>query len=143
MQDKSVLLTKLHLYEAQPIPTGYPISTQKNGNTLVTPLKLRVSIDDGDHPLSGGSRSHVSLGNTKKRKGGVKGRARDLLASYLTNRVQKIDVNNIRSSGSVVRMGEPQGSILDFILKWIWIHFNMKRGIKACRHYCIPRSYFR
>ncbi|GBP97976.1 hypothetical protein EVAR_70462_1 [Eumeta japonica] len=38
----------------------------------------------------------------------------DLLASYLTNRIQKVDVNNMRSSGSVVRMGVPQGLILVF-----------------------------
>ncbi|GBP10621.1 hypothetical protein EVAR_76438_1 [Eumeta japonica] len=32
---------------------------------------------------------------------GVTGHALDVLPSYLTNRVQKIDANNIRSSGSV------------------------------------------
>ncbi|GBP10758.1 hypothetical protein EVAR_6311_1 [Eumeta japonica] len=37
----------------------------------------------------------------------------DLLASYLTNRVQKIDVNKTRSSRSVVRMGVSEGSILN------------------------------
>ncbi|GBP28864.1 hypothetical protein EVAR_24540_1 [Eumeta japonica] len=37
---------------------------------------------------------------------GVTGRALDLLASYLTNRV-----NNLRSSGSVVHMGVPQNAI--------------------------------
>ncbi|GBP38542.1 hypothetical protein EVAR_96144_1 [Eumeta japonica] len=42
----------------------------------------------------------------------VTGRAFDLLASYLTNSVQKVDINNMRSSGSVVRMGVLQGSIL-------------------------------
>ncbi|GBP11876.1 Probable RNA-directed DNA polymerase from transposon BS [Eumeta japonica] len=44
---------------------------------------------------------------------GVMGRALDLRALYLTNRVQKVDVNNMRSSRSVVRMGVPQRSILE------------------------------
>ncbi|GBP78594.1 hypothetical protein EVAR_57162_1 [Eumeta japonica] len=38
---------------------------------------------------------------------GVKGRALDLLASYLTNRVRKFDVINMRSSGTMVRMRVP------------------------------------
>ncbi|GBP43500.1 hypothetical protein EVAR_30457_1 [Eumeta japonica] len=38
-------------------------------------------------------------------------RALDLLASYLTNRIQKINVDNMRSSGSVARIGVLQGSI--------------------------------
>ncbi|GBP77403.1 Probable RNA-directed DNA polymerase from transposon BS [Eumeta japonica] len=45
---------------------------------------------------------------------GVTGRALDLLALYFTNRVQKID--NMRSSGSGVCMGVPQGSILGLTL---------------------------
>ncbi|GBP63771.1 hypothetical protein EVAR_40371_1 [Eumeta japonica] len=32
----------------------------------------------------------------------AKGRALDLLASYLTNRIQNVDVNNMRSSGSML-----------------------------------------
>ncbi|GBP68308.1 hypothetical protein EVAR_4907_1 [Eumeta japonica] len=44
---------------------------------------------------------------------GVTGRALNLLASYLTNRIQKVDVNNMSSSGSVVCMEVPQGSSLD------------------------------
>ncbi|GBP53405.1 hypothetical protein EVAR_48157_1 [Eumeta japonica] len=40
---------------------------------------------------------------------GVTGRTLDLRVLYLTNRVQKVDVNNIKSSGSVVRMGVPHG----------------------------------
>ncbi|GBP27658.1 hypothetical protein EVAR_12702_1 [Eumeta japonica] len=38
---------------------------------------------------------------------GVTDRELDLLASHLTNSVQKGDINNMRSSGSVVRMGMP------------------------------------
>ncbi|GBP69633.1 hypothetical protein EVAR_44677_1 [Eumeta japonica] len=40
------------------------------------------------------------------------GSALDLLASYLTNRIQKVNVNDMRSSASVARIGEPQGLIL-------------------------------
>lgn len=43
---------------------------------------------------------------------GIAGLALDLLKSYLCGRVQKVDVNGTRSSGSVVNMGVPQGSIL-------------------------------
>ncbi|GBP59811.1 hypothetical protein EVAR_30080_1 [Eumeta japonica] len=42
---------------------------------------------------------------------GVTSRALDLLASYLTNTV-KVDDNDMRPSGYVVRMGVPQGSII-------------------------------
>ncbi|GBP26557.1 hypothetical protein EVAR_86060_1 [Eumeta japonica] len=43
---------------------------------------------------------------------GVKGRAFDFLASYLTYRAQRIDVNDMRSSGPVLRIEVPQKSIL-------------------------------
>ncbi|GBP36130.1 Probable RNA-directed DNA polymerase from transposon BS [Eumeta japonica] len=56
----------------------------------------------------------------KLRHYGVTGRALDLLKSYLSNRVQRVDVNNTRSSGSIVHMGVPQGSILGpFLLVYI------------------------
>ncbi|GBP74945.1 Probable RNA-directed DNA polymerase from transposon BS [Eumeta japonica] len=48
----------------------------------------------------------------KLRHYGVTGRALDLLKSYLSNRVQRVDVNGKKSSGSIVHMGVPQGSIL-------------------------------
>ncbi|GBP43216.1 hypothetical protein EVAR_39273_1 [Eumeta japonica] len=38
---------------------------------------------------------------------GVTDRVLDLLTLYLTNRVQRSDVNNMRSSGSVIRMEVP------------------------------------
>ncbi|GBP66070.1 hypothetical protein EVAR_37532_1 [Eumeta japonica] len=53
---------------------------------------------------------NISLG--KLHHYGGMGRALDLLASYSTHRLQKVDVNNMRSFVSVVRMGVPQGSIL-------------------------------
>ena len=43
---------------------------------------------------------------------GIRGRAGDLIYSYLCNRQQKVSINGVTSSGSLVRMGRPQGSIL-------------------------------
>ena len=43
---------------------------------------------------------------------GIRGRAANLLTPYLANRVQRIDVNGKKSTGLVISMGVPQGSIL-------------------------------
>ncbi|GBP30075.1 hypothetical protein EVAR_14593_1 [Eumeta japonica] len=50
---------------------------------------------------------------------GVTGRELDLLASYLTNRIQRVDVNNMRSFRSVA---EQQGSILGPFLFLVYIN---------------------
>ncbi|GBP63440.1 hypothetical protein EVAR_35330_1 [Eumeta japonica] len=59
----------------------------------------------------------TSYGDTR-----VTDRALDLLALYLVNRVQKVDVNNMRSSGSAVRMALPKRSILDPFLLLVYIN---------------------
>ncbi|GBP06697.1 Probable RNA-directed DNA polymerase from transposon BS [Eumeta japonica] len=64
---------------------------------------------------------HESL-IVKPRHYGVTGRALDLLKSYLSNRVQRVDVNGMRSSGSIVHMGVPQESILGSFLFLIYIN---------------------
>ncbi|GBP17317.1 Nuclear pore complex protein Nup205 [Eumeta japonica] len=55
----------------------------------------------------------------KLRHYGVTGRALDLLKSYLSNRV---DVNGKKSSGSIVHMGVPQGTILGPFLFLVYIN---------------------
>ncbi|GBP24106.1 RNA-directed DNA polymerase from mobile element jockey [Eumeta japonica] len=58
----------------------------------------------------------------KLRHYGVTGRALDLLKSYLSNRVQRVDVNGTKPSRSIVYMGVPQGSILGPILVLVYIN---------------------
>ncbi|GBP89069.1 Probable RNA-directed DNA polymerase from transposon BS [Eumeta japonica] len=43
---------------------------------------------------------------------GVMGRSLGLPKSYLSDRIQRVDINGERSSGFIVNMGVPQGSIL-------------------------------
>lgn len=58
----------------------------------------------------------------KLRHYGVSGHALSLLESYLSNRIQQVDINGERSSGSAVRMGVPQGSILGPFLFLVYIN---------------------
>ena len=53
---------------------------------------------------------------------GIKDAALNLLISYLSNRIQKVDINGKKSSGSVVSMGVPQGSILGPFLFLVYIN---------------------
>ncbi|CAH2095977.1 unnamed protein product [Euphydryas editha] len=53
---------------------------------------------------------------------GVNGKALDLIASYLSNRIQHVSINGTNSSGSVLKMGVPQGSILGPFLFLIYIN---------------------
>ena len=53
---------------------------------------------------------------------GIKDAALNLLISYLSNSIQKVDINGKKSSGSVVSMGVPQGSILGPFLFLVYIN---------------------
>lgn len=58
----------------------------------------------------------------KLRHYGVKNRALDLLRSYLNNRSQAVEINGFKSSGSLVKIGVPQGSILGPFLFIVYIN---------------------
>lgn len=65
--------------------------------------------------------SHATL-ISKLKHYGVQNRAIDLVQSYLSNRVQKVDVGGERSSGSTIDMGVPQGSILGPFLFLVYVN---------------------
>lgn len=65
---------------------------------------------------------HHSTLVRKLRHYGVKDQALGLLESYLTDRVQMVDVNGKRSPGSSISMGVPQGSILGPFLFLVYIN---------------------
>ena len=48
--------------------------------------------------------------------------AADLVLSYLSNRQQKVNINGATSSGSLVKMGVPQGSIVGPFLFLVYIN---------------------
>ncbi|GBP84377.1 RNA-directed DNA polymerase from mobile element jockey [Eumeta japonica] len=50
------------------------------------------------------------------------GRSLGLLESYLSDRIQRVDVDGERSSGSAVNMGVPQGSVLGPFLFLVYIN---------------------
>jgi len=53
---------------------------------------------------------------------GIRNKALELLTSYLCNRIQKVDINGLQSSGARVSMGVPQGSILGPFLFLVYIN---------------------
>ncbi|KAJ8723159.1 hypothetical protein PYW08_003071 [Mythimna loreyi] len=53
---------------------------------------------------------------------GIRNSSLDLLTSYLSDRIQRVDINGQRSHGSVITMGVPQGSILGPFLFLVYIN---------------------
>ncbi|GBP57104.1 Probable RNA-directed DNA polymerase from transposon X-element [Eumeta japonica] len=53
---------------------------------------------------------------------GITGRSFGLLESYLSDRIQRVDINGERSSGSAINMGVPQGSVLGQFLFLLYMN---------------------
>ncbi|GBP38377.1 hypothetical protein EVAR_36330_1 [Eumeta japonica] len=58
----STFITPLDPPPVYSAPPRYPIAIQEVRNALVTPLRLRMSMGDGDHMLFGGSHVCLPLG---------------------------------------------------------------------------------
>lgn len=74
--------------------------------TIVTFLDLAKAFDSVDHSIL-----------LEKLFGyGIRGKAYYILKTYLSNRMQRVGVNNVKSSIRTIDIGVPQGTILGSLL---------------------------
>ncbi|CAH2092484.1 unnamed protein product [Euphydryas editha] len=99
--DAGVALLK-HIYDAW----------EKSQNAIGVFCDLSKAFDCVDHGIL----------LSKLEYYGVNDKALDLIASYLSNRIQHVSINGTKSSGSVLKMGVPQGLILGPFLFLIYIN---------------------
>lgn len=87
-------------------------SLNKKNKTAILMIDIRKAFDCIDHGLL----------LRKLRAAGVRGKALDLLASYLEDRFQYVEIEGIRSESRRNRRGIPQGSILGPLLFLVFIN---------------------
>jgi len=84
----------------------------KNEFVISLFIDLSKAFDTVDHAILLGKLHHY----------GIRGLAHDLMASYLTNRSQYVEMNGVQSSCSKIMCGVPQGSILGPMLFLLYIN---------------------
>ena len=87
-------------------------SMDKNDIPLNVYIDLSKAFDTLDHQILLHKLSHY----------GINGIALDLMQSYLTNRKQYVEIENVKSETVVLKTGVPQGSILGPLLFLIYIN---------------------
>ena len=85
----------------------------KSTPTIITFLDLAKAFDTVDHGIL----------LSKLYRMGLRGKAHDLLSSYLTNRQQRVKTNACKSEYRNIKMGVPQGTILGPVLFIFYLNY--------------------